>query len=114
MQLEVKKHLADALTAIERALRFIAGKTLADYTADDLLRAAVERQFVTVGEALVRLRQRSPSILDRITDHRRIIRFRNIVVHGYDVLANETVWDIPRQHAPRLRLELQALLDEGG
>ncbi len=114
MQLEVRKHVSDALSAIERALRFTKGKTLDDYRADELLRAAVERQFVTIGEALVRLRDRSPATLTRITNHQRIIRFRNIVVHGYDVLAHETVWDILQQHIPLLRSELVRLLDENG
>ncbi|MBI5851412.1 MAG: DUF86 domain-containing protein [Planctomycetes bacterium] len=114
MQLEVKKHLSDALSAVERVERFAKGKSLDDYRTDDLLRAAVERQFVTIGEALVRLRDRSPATLSRITHHRRIIRFRNIVVHGYDVLAHETVWDILSQHVPVLRAELVGLLGELG
>lgn len=114
MRLEVKKHLADALSAVEKVLRFTAGKTLDDYREDELLRAAVERQFVTIGEALVRLRDRSTDTLARVSDHRRIIRFRNIVVHGYDVLAHETVWDILQQHVPVLHAELARLLEDGG
>lgn len=112
MQLEVQKHLADALAAVERVLRFMRGRTLDDYRQDDFLRAAVERQFVTIGEALVRLRSCSAATLARISDHKRIVRFRNIVVHGYDVLAHETVWDIPQQNVPVLRGELVVLLGE--
>lgn len=65
---------------------------------------------MTIGEGPVRLRDRSAETLAHISDHRRIIRFRNIVVHGYDVLAHETVWDILQQHVPVLHSELDRLL----
>ncbi|MFY9344675.1 MAG: HepT-like ribonuclease domain-containing protein [Planctomycetota bacterium] len=110
MQLETKKYLADALAAAEKVLRYTAGKTLDDYRSDDMLRSAVERQFVTIGEAMVRLRSQSLATFSRISDQRRIVRFRNIVVHGYDVLSHETVWDVVQQHVPILRTELRSLL----
>src|SRR5215472_11791876 len=45
--------LWDARRAAERITRFTAGKTYDDYLDDDMLRAAVERQFEIIGEALV-------------------------------------------------------------
>lgn len=40
---EVTKFVWDATEAARRALKFTRGKTFADYQADDMLRAAVER-----------------------------------------------------------------------
>jgi hypothetical protein len=60
------------------------GKTFADYDADPMLRSAVERQLMIVGEALNRLRRIEPELLASITDSRKIIAFRNILGHGYD------------------------------
>jgi uncharacterized protein with HEPN domain len=110
MQLELKKHLADARAAVGRIESFTAGTDLEAYLGDELLRAGVERQFLIIGEALVRIRSAAPEALDRITDSKRIIRFRNVLVHGYDVVSHETVWEVVMQHLPALKRELDTLL----
>ena len=48
-----------------------------------MLRAAVERQFEIIGEALARLRKLDPEVCSAVTDAGRIIAFRNILIHGY-------------------------------
>jgi len=48
-----------------------------------MLRAAVERQFEIIGEALARLRKLDPEVCSTVTDAGRIIAFRNILIHGY-------------------------------
>ena len=60
MHPDARKLLWDAREAVERALRFTAGKSFAHYEADELLRSAVERQLEIVGEALGKLRQVDP------------------------------------------------------
>jgi uncharacterized protein with HEPN domain len=52
MPVAAAKYLWDAETAAERILRFVAGRSLDDYLADDMLRAAVERQFESLGKPL--------------------------------------------------------------
>ena len=47
MRTEVDKYLWDAREAAARIARFVSDKNLADYTADELLRAAVERQLTS-------------------------------------------------------------------
>lgn len=56
MRPESPAYLWDARDAARRIGEFVAGKTLAVYEADPLLRSAVERQFIVVGEALTRAR----------------------------------------------------------
>jgi uncharacterized protein with HEPN domain len=46
------------------------------------VRAAVERKFEVVGEALGQLARLDPELAARIPDYRRIIAFRNILIHG--------------------------------
>jgi uncharacterized protein with HEPN domain len=84
MQHETKKYLDDMAKAAELIAQFTAGKTLADYMKDSMLRAAVERQFEIVGEALVQLAKCDPALAARIGEHQRIIAFRNILIHGYN------------------------------
>ncbi|MFB3879718.1 MAG: DUF86 domain-containing protein [Armatimonadota bacterium] len=91
---------------------FVAGKELADYTADPLLRSAVERQFEVIGEALNRLVRTDSLVADQIAYTTRIIGFRNILVHGYDLVDHEVVWDVIETYLPLLRTEVQALLAE--
>jgi uncharacterized protein with HEPN domain len=93
--------------------QFTAGKNFADYQADALLRSAVERQFEIIGEAMTRLAKIDPEIAGRITDHRRIIAFRNILIHGYAEIDDRIVWGVLERNLPPLRAELDTLLAEG-
>ncbi len=51
MRLEAKKYLFDIKQAADLLLRFSRGKTFAEFTADPLLRSAIERQFEIIGES---------------------------------------------------------------
>lgn len=110
MRLEARKYLHDIREAVARIGKFTAGKSLEDYRRDDMLRAAVERQFEIVGEALGRLAKIDDRIAARIAEHRRIIAFRNILVHGYAEVDDRLVWDIVETKVPTLRRDIDALL----
>jgi uncharacterized protein with HEPN domain len=77
-----------------------------------MLRSAVERQFEIIGEALGQLARVDESVAARITDYRRIIAFRNILVHGYAQVDDRLVWDIAETLLPALHREVAALLKE--
>ena len=110
MRLEARKLLEDVRRAAELITRFVAAKELADYTADPLLRSAVERQFELIGEALNRLAKSDPCVAEQITHTSRIIAFRNILIHGYDLVDHEVVWDVIEAHLPLLREQVRAAL----
>jgi len=112
MRVEAKKYLHDIRQAAELITKFTAGKTLADYEGDALLRSAVERQFEIIGEALAQLARLDQAVAARITDYRRIIAFRNILIHGYAEIDDRIVWDIVESKLPTLRREVSALLEE--
>ena len=82
MQLEAKKYLYDMQQAAALLTNFTSGKSFEDYTNDPMLKAATERQFEIIGEALTKLRRLDQTLASRITDHQRIIAFRNILIHG--------------------------------
>ena len=110
MKLEAKKLLFDVIKACWDVERFTAGKAFNDYLEDGMLRAAVERKFEVIGEALVRLRARDQETFQRISSGQRAIEFRNRVVHGYDAIDHQTVWETVRNDLPSLKLESEQLL----
>ena len=113
MRLETKKLLEDIRRAAGLISSFVEGHGLDDYAADPLLRSAVERQFEVIGEALNRLCKSDTAVADQIAYTSRIIAFRNILIHGYDLVDHEVVWDVIETHLPVLRQEVEALLAEG-
>lgn len=110
MRLESKKYLHDVQQAAELIARFTAGKSLENYSGDPMLRAAVERQFEIVGEALAQLDRFDPATAGRISDCRRIIAFRNILIHGDADVDDRLVWDIVQTKLTSLTTEVAALL----
>ncbi len=110
MRLEARKDLEDVRRAAELIGQFTYGRSWDDYAADAMLRSAVERQFGVIGEALRRLSGREPVVASRITHTRRIIAFRNILIHGYDVIDDRVVWDVVQQDLPALVAEVAGLL----
>jgi len=46
----------------------------------------------------------------RITGFRRIVDFRNILVHDYATVYDEGVWRIIAEHLPKLLGEVRTLL----
>jgi uncharacterized protein with HEPN domain len=110
--LEIRKYLFDILQACDLLKQFTAGKTFDDYTADPMLRSAVERQFEIIGEALNQALQLDPSLEARISSTRRIIAFRNRLIHGYASIAGEVVWGVLEANLATLHQEVEILLKE--
>ncbi len=104
--------LVDVLSAAMRIEKFVADRTYTDYLDDELLRSAVERQFIIVGEALRALALSDPATAAQVADARRIIDFRNVLVHGYAGIVPSVVWDAISVGLPVLRAEVEALLGE--
>ena len=92
---------------------FVAGTGFDDYTGNAMLRAAVEREFEIIGEALARLARLDEDLVSGISDYRRIIAFRNILIHGYAEIDDRLVWDIVESKLPILRREVAALIEGG-
>ncbi len=107
---EICKYLFDVRQACRRLVEFTRGKSIEDYRGDALLRSGVERQFEIAGEALARLRKVAPDVVARITDHARIIAFRNVLIHGYAEVDDDVVWGILHANLPVLHRQVDALL----
>jgi uncharacterized protein with HEPN domain len=111
MQLEARKNLEDVRSAGALVQEFVKGCDFDSYVSDRMRRAAVERQFEIMGEALNRLSSTAPQVAERISNCQRVIGFRNILIHGYDAVDDAIVWDIIRTYLPLLQNEVEGLLD---
>lgn len=105
-----RKYLWDAHKAALAAQAFVRGKTRDDYAEDLLLRSGVERQLEIVGEALNQLARHEPTVAAKIPQLRRIVGFRNILVHGYAQVEDDRVWDIVHESVSELLQILEELL----
>jgi len=79
---------------------------------DALLRSGVERQFEIIGEALSRLSKIEADVASRIGDSKRIISFRNLLIHGYALVDDRVVWDVVQKGLPGLLRDVEPLLAE--
>ena len=111
MRLESKKYLFDIQQAAKSITEFTRNKQFSDYERDAMLRAAVERQFEIIGEALRRLAKEDATTTALISEHARIIAFRNILVHGYADIDDRIIWDIVLSKLPTLLREVESLLE---
>lgn len=115
--LRARKLIWDAVRALDRAIGFMAGHTGAAYAADPVLQSAVERQLITVGEALSVLRREAPDVAALVPRLAEVVGLRHRLVHGYEEVDPGAVWLAVTQHAPTLRdalREQQTRLDAEG
>ncbi|MFH1009276.1 MAG: HepT-like ribonuclease domain-containing protein [Candidatus Latescibacterota bacterium] len=110
MKHDIKVCLYDIEEAIGYILEFTAGMSLEEYCGNALVKAAVERKSAIIGEALVRLRREQPELLESLSESEKIIGFRNVLVHGYDMIEDATVWSAITSSLPILLEEVQSLL----
>jgi uncharacterized protein with HEPN domain len=85
-------------------------QTLPTYSANRLLRQAVERNFEIIGEALKRLAASDPETAARIGQVPQIIAFRNVLIHGYDLVDHSLVWSAVQTQLPTLLRDVAAVL----
>jgi len=111
MPLKLDVCLWDIRDAGEHIRQFISGKTLSDYSGDLLLQFAVERCFITIGEAMVRIRDHFPNEYSQLHDAKKVIEFRNHLAHRYDAIIDDEVWLIITTSLPLLLTEVSTMIE---
>jgi uncharacterized protein with HEPN domain len=101
--------LWDMIQAIRRIQEFTANLSFEDYQESILIQSAVERQLEILGEAAGRIseefRQAHPAI-----DWRTIIGLRNILIHRYDQIQQDILWNVVATELVNLLVQLETLL----
>ena len=90
-------------------MRYANGVDRAELEANDEKVSAILYQISIIGEAIKRLsldiRQQHPEI-----SWREIVGMRDVIVHEYDQVDLEIVWDVTQNELPELLILLQPLL----
>ena len=102
-----KKFLSDILQAIELIESFVVDiKDFDNYLTDKKTQSAVERQLGIIGEALNKFEKLFPE--SQISNARKIVGFRNRLIHTYDSVDPSMVWAIIKNHIGPLKDEVKS------
>jgi uncharacterized protein with HEPN domain len=80
------------------------------FNNNKLLKSAVEREFSIIGEATNRIIKTNSSF--QLKNARKIIGLRKIVVHAYDNISYELLWNIIVKDLPELKKEVEEYLQK--
>ena len=105
-----KKYLFDILFAVEVIEEFIQEMNFTEYEEDIKTRSAVERQLGIIGEAVNKFMKEDSG--SELTNAKEIVNFRNRLIHAYDSIDNSIIWAIKTNHLPKLKKEVEELMQE--
>jgi len=114
MNEKVLKCLYDIKFSIEEIESFFDNRKMifSEYKADILLKRGIERNLEIIGEAMSRILKEDDSF--PITNAHRIIGLRNQIIHGYDSISDENIWSILMSNLPKLKEEVEKLIENEG
>jgi uncharacterized protein with HEPN domain len=102
-------YLRDILNAAQAIRRFVAGVRKAEFLANEEKHEAVNRKFEIIGEATKRLspeaRAKFPGIPWELA-----AGMRDVLIHDYDEVNLNVVWDAAMDSLPPLIAQLESYL----
>ena len=99
----------DMVDAIVKIQEFTRAMEEEDYLNSELVQSAVERKLEILGEAARRLSTEF-QVQNTEIDWRNAIGLRNMIIHRYDQVEQERIWDIIQEILPELKNQLMPLL----
>ena len=100
-----KIYLTDIMHAIDLIESFTSGISGYDeYIADLKTQSAVERQLGIIGEAIIKFEKLFPE--SALNNARKIVGFRNRLIHAYDAVDPSIIWAIIKKHLDPLKQEV--------
>ncbi|KAA6332083.1 hypothetical protein EZS27_019378 [termite gut metagenome] len=111
MDSDIRERLRDMYESINSIEDYLGTERDFDvYTANKMLRRAIEKEIEIIGEAMNRIDKKAPDI--QISSKRQIIGMRNRLIHGYYKIDNVMIWGVIDRHLPVLEEEISRILYE--
>ena len=101
--------LLDMLLAAKNAQSFVAGLDFEAFAASQLHQSATVRALEVIGEAARGISAGTQSRLGQIP-WRQIIGMRHRLIHGYNDVQLDIVWETAQKHLPPLIEYLEAVV----
>ena len=98
--------LLDMVNAMEAIARFLVGRTYDDLLDDELFQSAVERQLEIMGEAANQLSS-DFQVAHTEVDWSGAIALRNIIIHKYDDIDYDRLWQIVSVEVPQILVQVK-------
>lgn len=113
MDERIEKWLTDIKMFIEEIEYFHSDSSneFSKYQNDLMLKRATERNLEIIGEADNRIFKSDATFEGKISGARSIVALRNQVAHAYDNITDEKIWSILINHQPKLKIEVNSLLN---
>lgn len=86
-------YIEDILDAIEAIFNFTKEISLEEFSSNDLVYSAVCRKLEIIGEASNRINNHLQEKYNQIP-WKEITGLRNIIIHNYDRIRPEIIWDV--------------------
>ncbi|MBI5212542.1 MAG: DUF86 domain-containing protein [Nitrospirae bacterium] len=104
-------YVDDILSSIKKINKFCKGIGKEDFMKNELLMDGVVRNLEIIGEASSKL---TASFRERYKEieWRKMIGMRNRIIHAYDTVDVEIVWDVIREDLPELKKKLRAIVSD--
>ena len=102
-------YLVDILESSKMALTYVSGKSWNAFYEDTQCQDAVVRRIEIIGEAARRVSQETREKHPQIP-WREMTSMRNLVIHEYDVVDINQVWDTVQNKIPPLIKELAKIV----
>jgi len=104
-----KKYLTDIIHSIDLIESFTSAISgYDDYFTDLKTQSAVERQLGIIGEAINKFEKIFPD--STLINARKIVGFRNRLIHAYDAVDPSIIWAIIKKHLDPLKNEINEKL----
>jgi len=112
MDSEIQTWLYDVLQSIHEIESYYTEKPriFEEYLADIKTKRAIERNLEIIGEAINRIIKKDREF--NIESAQKIIGTRNRIIHGYDSISDDLIWSIVINHIPKLKTEIETLLNQ--
>ncbi len=112
-RLRLTAYLEHIIEAIQRIERYSENMDKSMFEASELVQDAIIRNIEVVGEAAYNIRKHHPDFAEAHAGlpWGKTYGMRNALAHGYYQVDLDVVWNTVRDKLPRLRSDIQTLLD---